>query len=203
MGGVADSRENTLITDDQPEPLNRLRAILQIGGLVVVAAIVLWLIKGGGASRVQSLLTPPTPKLTSGATSRLASSPACRSDQLELIGAVNGCASSSHDTRLGCPLLVGDSLDVVVIVRDSHHKYRVFMAVDGGYRGPGPYVLAPWPHDYLGAHDGAAKVALREDATGSTWQSSAGSLSVGPGAQSGTVNTSILSPSAEVRASEE
>jgi hypothetical protein len=176
-----------VITDDEPESPNRLRAILQISGLVVSAAIVLWLIKGGGASQVQSLLSPPTPRLTSAATSRLASDPACRSDQLALIGALNGRASPTVETPPGCPLLVGDSLDVVVIVRDSHHKYRVFMAVDGGYRGPGPYLLAPWPHDYLGAHDGAAKVALREDATGSSWQSSAGSLTVGPGARSGTL----------------
>jgi hypothetical protein len=95
--------------------------------------------------------------------------------------------SPTLQTLPGCPTSLGDSLDVVVIMRDRNHKYRLFITVDGGYRGPGPYVLVPWPHAYLGAHDGAAKVALREDATGASWQSSAGSLTVGSGSRLGTI----------------
>jgi hypothetical protein len=175
------------ITEDEPESTDPLRAILEIAAVAVVAAIVLWLAKGGGTSQIQSLFSPPTTTVTAAGTSGPAPSPGCASDQLELIGSLTGCAKAVVQTRPDCATTVGDSLDVLVIMRNGQHLYRLFIAVDGGYHGPGLYVLAPWPHDYLGAHDGAAKVALREDATGASWQSSAGSLTVGDGARVGSV----------------
>jgi hypothetical protein len=64
----------------------------------------------------------------------------------------------------------------------------MFLSVDGGYHGAGTYPLVPWPNSpWLEAHDGVAKVLVQETGSRTYWQSTAGSMTIDPGGDSGSV----------------
>jgi hypothetical protein len=93
---------------------------------------------------------------------------------MKFTGIYNECAAV--DKGMSCP---SGSLNQARVFRMHGTKddFIVYIEVNGSYRGPGTYVLEPWPHDSLGVPDGVAKVAVR-DVTGRLWESSAGSLTI-------------------------
>lgn len=144
--------------------------------LVVAAAII--------AIGIVSLLFLIQPKINSAIAPRSTPSPPslpkpwigpCPPTQLSFTGIFQECVSM--DNGLSCP---NGSFDQARVTRlhGTKHDFLLYVEVNGGYRGPGTYALAPWPHHTLGVPDGVAKVAIRDTATGSLWESTAGSVTI-------------------------
>ncbi len=110
--------------------------------------------------------------------------PACSGAQLQLQGSFNECVANARPVTQSC-LVSGNSLDDLLILQGAHHVYRLYLSIDGGYKGSGDYSLAPWSSG-LGVNEGKARVAVRESQTGAYWQSVSGTLHVsGNNGQSG------------------
>jgi hypothetical protein len=102
--------------------------------------------------------------------------PACSGAQLQLQGAFNECAVNARAVTQSCTVS-GNSLDDLLVLQGAHHRYLLYLSIDGAYRGGGDYYLTPWSSG-LDVHDGKAKVAVREYQTGAFWQSVSGTLHV-------------------------
>lgn len=95
---------------------------------------------------------------------------------LVLIGAFSDCAIKAPSASSLCTSSTA-ALNAVITLHGRSHDYLLYIAVNGTYSGPGVYDLPPWPHPSLDVTD-VPKVALREYATGTFWQSVAGVLRV-------------------------
>jgi hypothetical protein len=165
--------------------------------LVMVAALVAI----GAASIIYLVSREPV----SPAASRPSPSPSvvafpailsCPPTELKLTGVFDECASI--DKGQSCPSGSFDRARVVLL-HGTKDDFLLYVEVNGAYNGPGTYALAPWPHASLGVPDGVAKVALREYTTGALWESSAGSVMIGPSEESGWVYAGLgASPSSPV-----
>ena len=162
--------------DDLPPRPDRRKAILVISASVVVVALVLSLVNRGALN----LSRHSTPlRTTSSSTPSPTPVRGCQPNQLQLVGAFNSCADQAGSAAPACsPGPAGEVFDGQGHLRDGNYRYILYLEVDGGYLGPGAYTLVPWPHQGLGERDGIAKVAVREFASGTLWQSVAGSLTI-------------------------
>jgi hypothetical protein len=163
---------------------------IQTIALLAAAAALVWLIKGDGVSRIAAFISSPRGlSVATVATPGVPSLPSCRPSQVELIGAFTGCANPVAEEPVPCQSYPPfDRFAGLAHVEENRHRYIVFLSVDGGYHGAGTYALQPWPNSpFLEAHDGVAKVLVQETGTRTYWQSTAGSLTIGPGGDSGSV----------------
>ena len=150
----------------------RERAVTAIAAAAIVIVVVgfLYIRPAVVASRVSGAAARPSPTLGPSPWNQ-----PCPPTGLTLSGIFQECASV--DIGMSCP---AGSFDLARVLRlhGAKHDFILYIEVNGAYRGPGTYVLAPWPHDTLGRPDGVAKVALRDWSSGQFWQSAAGSLTV-------------------------
>jgi hypothetical protein len=162
--------------------------VLQTIALLAAAGAVLWFIKGDGFSRIAAFISAPRGTTLAAVPVAAPAEPSCASPQLELIGAFYGCANPVAEMAMPCPYRASDRFAGLAHVEENHHRYMIFLSVDGGYHGPATYPLAPWPNSpWLEAHDGVAKVLVQETTTRTYWQSAAGSISIDKGGDSGSV----------------
>jgi hypothetical protein len=98
---------------------------------------------------------PPSPSPTP---------PSCTTDQLELDGVFNDCASPVVTTS-ACEVR-GNSFDVVVQLHGvgggTPHDYLLYLSIGAGYHGPGTYA------------NSTVSAMIREYATGALWRSISG-----------------------------
>ncbi len=154
-----------------PTVVSRSRPILALAGFAVSLGIAA-LVVTGGISRIASSSTPHQSAPVS--TAQLP--PFCGAQAIELVGARNDCATRDS-TGAACSV-TGRVLDAVIHLHGNRKSYLLYVEVDGGYSGAGPYVLPPWPHPYPDANDGNGKAGIREYVTGALWQSVAGVIIV-------------------------
>lgn len=166
--------------------MTRSRTLLTLGGVVVVIGVVM-LIATGGITRIS-----PAPPIARASPSPSPTVPVCPEPHIKLTGAFEDPCVTTDATPQACSPAHGTSLDTVITLRGSSHRYLLYIAIDGIYRGPGAYKLAPWFQSSLGTKDGTAKVAFREYATGAFWQSVSGTLTViGSDGRFGTVSATL------------
>jgi len=151
--------------------MNRSRPILALAAFAVALGVVA-LVATGGISRIVS---PPTPH-QSAPVSTAKFPPFCGAHAIELVGARDDCATRDP-TGAACSV-EGRVLDAVIHLRGNERSYLLYVEVDGGYSGTGPYLLPPWAHPYADANDGNGKAGIREYVTGALWQSVAGVIIV-------------------------
>ena len=164
---------------DQP---SRSKLIAWLAGFVAVFGAVSWLITSGigfhRAPRTQS--HPPTAPVGAPPTPWN-----CTSNQLEVDGIYNECATPASDRTSTCDVY-GHMLDEVLRFSGDHQAFALEIQIDGTYSGPGKYDLPPWPRP-LGTTPDVPKVAMF--AIGVFWQSVSGVVTVTSGdGRSGTVN---------------
>jgi len=141
--------------------------------VVLIAVVGLVYLRGGiRGPHIGAAAGIATPSLESTPTPWNGS---CASTEMKFTGIFNECATV--DKGINCPS--GSFAQARVFrMHGTKDDFIVYVEVNGNYRGPGTYVLEPWPHDSLGVPDGVAKVAVREYVTGRLWESSAGSLTI-------------------------
>lgn len=149
----------------------------------IVAAGVVF-VNGGLASHPASSVADvsPVPTLIQ------KTSVGCVYPAIVLTGAINGCAGFLEG--MGCPRGSFDAPRVVHL-RGSSGDYILYLAVDGGYQGPGTYQLVPWKKDTLNGDDNVAKVAVREWIGGTLWESFSGSLTIDSSEDRGSVDAML------------
>ncbi len=193
LSGCTTPSAPDLPAEDDPgaNPLNKRHAVVQLVALAAGAAVALWLVRGDGLGTVHRIVASlkPTPSSIAASPSP---PPRCRGGQLVLRGSLNTCADTASQTPAACGPVQADSFFGVALFHDDQHGYLFYVEVDGGYHGAGAYTLVPWPHPSLGVRDGAAKVAFRDDASGALWQSVSGSVTIDPGANSGSVRADLV-----------
>lgn len=166
------------------EPPSRSKLLLWLAAFVVVFAGVSWFVTGG----IGPHAAPPTHSHPStGAPGPTPTPVNCPSNELELVGVFNECATAAPDKTSTCSV-TGDTLDAQLRLAGSNQAFLLYIEVKGTYGGPGTHDLPPWPHG-LGTKDDVPKVAVSEYVTGAFWQSVAGVLTVtGSDGRSGTVS---------------
>jgi hypothetical protein len=165
--------------------MTRSRTLLTLGGLVVVIGAVM-LIATGGIRRISP------PPIASAAASPSPTVPVCTEPHIKLTGAFDDPCVTADATSQACSPADGTSLDMLITLKGSSHRYLLYIAIDGIYHGPGTYKLAPWLQPSLGVRDDTTKVAFREYATGAFWQSVSGTLTViGNDGRLGTMNATL------------
>lgn len=184
------------MTPTERQPANLRSGWIQVAVLAIAAAFVLWLASGDPGERLRTAFS--TPKAAAAvAAPRPQPAPSCSVQQLELSLFFTGCADSLGQDIEFCDASKPGAFEGLAYLRDRHHAYLLYVAVDGGYHGPATYPLAPWPHAGLSAGDGIAKVALREASSGALWKSAGGWLRVDPGQKSGAVRAGLVYDGAE------
>ena len=158
------------------EQPGRPKLLAWLAAFVVVFGTVSWFVTSG-ISRHDSPVTHshPPPALTPGPTP-----PVCRSDQLQLVGSFNDCASidsaASH-CHVSSPVF-----DMLFKLLGRSQDYRLYLLIPDGYSGARQYRL----------DTGDAQVDVREYPTGAPWLSVAGILTVtGSDGRSGTVSATL------------
>ncbi|HWW09729.1 MAG TPA: hypothetical protein VNY76_05725 [Candidatus Acidoferrales bacterium] len=151
-----------------------------------VALGVAALIATGGISRIATSSTPHQ----SAPRSTAKFPPFCGAQAIELVGARDDCATRDP-AGAACSVAKG-VLDAVIRLRGNSRSYLLYVEVDGGYSGTGPYLLPPWLHPYPDANDGNGKAGIRESVSGALWQSVAGVIIVtNKDGKSGVINAEL------------
>jgi hypothetical protein len=165
--------------------VSRPSAILTLVAFVIALGVGA-LVVTGGIGRSVPLSTPhPSARLS---TAKIP--PFCAGQQIELVGARNDCATRDPNGA-ACSVVAG-VLDAVIRLHGNTQSYLLYVEVDGGYSGVGPYVLPPWPHPYPDANDGTGKAGIREFVSGALWQSVAGAIIVtNKDGKSGVINAEL------------
>ena len=165
--------------------MSRSSAILALAAFVIAFGIGALVVTGG----IGRTVPPPTPD-PSARLSTAKIPPFCAAHQIELVGARNDCATRAPSAA-ACSV-VGRVLDAVIRLNGNSQSYLLYVEVDGGYSGIGPYILPPWPHPYPDANDGTGKAGIREFVSGALWQSVAGAIIVtNKDGKSGVINAEL------------
>jgi hypothetical protein len=164
-----------------PQQPGRPKSFLLLAGFVVVFGMAAWVVTGGAGTRVVPLSHNHPPPRASGAfTPGPPTPPACKSDQLQLVGSFNDCASidsASSNCKVSPP-----AFNTLFKLLGPSQDFLLYLIVPDGYSGAGEYSL----------DTGAAEVDVREYPTGALWQSVAGILTVtGSDGRSGTVSATL------------
>jgi hypothetical protein len=165
--------------------MSRSRPILALAAFAVALGVVALVVTGG----ISRIVSPPTPH-QSAPMSTAKFPPFCGAHAIELVGARDDCATRDP-TEAACSVSRG-VLDAVIRLRGNERSYLLYVEVDGGYSGTGPYLLPPWQHPYPDANDGNGKAGIREYVTGALWQSVAGVIIVtNKDGKSGVINADL------------
>lgn len=172
---------------DDSESMDVRKMVLQTVAVIVAMGVLLWLVKGNGGNQIASLVKPhSTPSAVTPAPLRALN---CLPSQIEISGAVSGCADPVVENVLACQVdLASGTFSGLVHVQDRQHRYLVLLSVDGGYHGPGALALVPWAQTPVaGARDGLAKIVVQQDRAGSLWRSTTGSLTINTDGNTGSL----------------
>lgn len=158
------------------EPPGRPKLLAWLAAFVVVFGTVSWLVTSGiGRHETPVTHSHPPPALAPGPTPTV-----CASDQLQLVGSFNDCASI--DSAASHCQVSSPAFNMLFKLRGSSQDFLVYLIVDDGYSGAREYRL----------DTGDAQVAVREYPMGALWQSVAGILTVtGSDGRSGTVSATL------------
>jgi len=157
------------------EQPGRPKLLAWLAGFVVVFGVVAWLATGGAGTRVLPLAHNHPPALGPTPTPLV-----CKSEQLQLVGSFNDCASIDS-TASNCKVSP-PAFNTLFKVLGPSQDYLLYLIVPDGYSGAGEYRL----------DTGSAEVDVREYPTGALWQSVAGILTVtGSDGRSGTVSATL------------
>jgi len=165
--------------------MSRFSAILALTAFVIALGVGALVVTGGiGRTVPQSTPHPSAP------SSAVKLPPFCSAQQIELVGSRTDCATKLANGA-ACSV-AGGVLDGVIRLDGNTQRYLLYVEVDGGYSGTGPYLLPPWPHPYPDAHDGNGKAGVREFVTGTLWRSVAGVIIVtNKDGKSGVINAEL------------
>ena len=165
--------------------MSRSSASLALAAFVIVFGGAVLFATGG----IARILSPSMPR-PSAPLSTAKFPPFCGAQAIELVGARDDCATRDP-AGAACSVAKG-VLDAVIRIRGNTRSYLLYVEVDGGYSGTGPYLLPPWQHPYPDANDGNGKAGIREYGTGALWQSVAGVIIVtNRDGKSGVINAEL------------
>ena len=174
--------------EDESAPSNTRRMVLQTVAVIAAAGGLLWLVNGRGVNQISAIVDPSRSSLASAPLPMTALGLACRPSQLEITGAMTGCADTVIEEPLDCRADAGGGVFTgLVHVQDRHHHYVMVVSVDGGYHGAGTYALTQWDRFREAPRDGQSKVIWQQDHGRGKWRSTVGSLSIYPGEKTGSV----------------
>lgn len=174
--------------EDENEPLDTRRMVLQTAVAVAAAGVLLWLVNGGGVKQISAFVDPSKTSLASVPLPLTARVGACQPSQLEITGFMTACADTVIEAPLDCLAdAAGGVFNGLAHVQDRRHHYVMAVSLGGGYRGAGTYALTEWDMFRESPRDGQSKVTLQQDQGSSRWRSAVGSLTINPGEKSGSV----------------
>ena len=175
------------------EPTRSRIALIWLLGVVVAVGAVSLAISLGIGHNVRSPTISPSPVPTPTPLN-------CPTDQMQLVGVINECATAAPDKTSTCSV-AGDTLDASLPFAGSDQAILLYIEVKGFYNGPGTYYLPPWQFG-LGRND-VPKVAVLQSTTGVFWESVAGTVTVtGSDGRSGNVSAILQASSASRQASD-